>query len=144
MLYDGILPIFRDEEDEVLLLLQTYFADPDIDLTIALGTETPDDLPAVLAGVDAFVRIGRVGGATQDSVSDRPVIDVDVLGVVRRKTKDTAKMVEQFLASKPHPIDSCNVLIAPQKVEWAEQTERNVKRYFASYHLNLRRGSPTP
>jgi hypothetical protein len=135
MLYDGILPIFRDEEDEVLDLLEAHFDGRDL----VFGTETPDNLPEVLAGADAFVRIGRVGGATQDNVSDRPVVDVDVLGITRRKAKDTAKEIEQFLVSKPHPIDSCNVLIAPQKVEWAEQTERNVKRYFASYHLNLRR-----
>lgn len=137
MLYDGILPIFRDEEDELLPLIRDYFAT--LDLTIALGTETPDDLPAALAGVDVFVRIGRVGGATQDNISDRPVVDVDTLGLVRRKTKDAARLIEQFLISKPHPIDSCNVLIGPQKVEWAEATEPNVKRYYASYHLNLRR-----
>lgn len=142
MLFDGILPIFRDEEDEVMDLLESYFSDELLgNRSIAVGTETPDNLPAALVGVEAFVRIGRVGGASVrgDEHTDRPVVDVDVLGMRRRNAKDIAKMIEQFLHSKPHPIDSCSTLIAPQKVEWAEATEPGVKRYYASYHLNLRR-----
>jgi hypothetical protein len=137
MLYDGILPIFRDEELEVINILKAYFAGKTVPETLHYGTETPSD--EALEGVLPFVRIGRVGGAPARGAehTDRPVIDVDVLAATRAAAKRISNEIEQLLISKPHPIDNCNVLIGPQKIPWVEGIP--IRRYFASYHLDLRR-----
>lgn len=130
-----IQPPFRDEEAELLALLKEYlpsaWAAP-----LFYGDQTPETgfenrLP--------FVRLGRVGGAARPGSehTDRPVVDVDVYAKTRGDAKRIAQLIEQFLLSCPHPIDSCNVLMAPQRVEWVEGVP--VRRFYASYHLGLRR-----
>lgn len=135
MNYDGIMPPFRDEEAELFELIDKYleakWPDP-----VYSGDETPD---AGLDGKMPYVRLGRVGGATRPGAehTDRPVVDVDVYASTRRDAKRIAQLIEQFLISCPHPIDSCTVLMAPQRVTWVEGVP--VRRFYASYHLGLRR-----
>lgn len=132
-MYDGILPPFRDEEAEVLDIIEAYFKARG--RTVYTGTETPegDELQRSLP----FVRAGRVGGAPDHPSYDQPVVDIDVLARTRREAKQVAKEVEQLMISRPHPIDTCNVLMSPQKVEWQEGSP--IRRFYASYHLSLRR-----
>lgn len=131
---DEIMPPFRDEEAEVLALIDHYFTVTAPE-TVYSGDRTPDDVEANLP----FVRVGRVGGApdrTQEH-TDKPVVDIDVLATTRGQAKRIAQVVEQLLMSHPHPIDDCNVLMGPQRVEWAEDSP--IQRFYASYHLSLRR-----
>jgi hypothetical protein len=129
----AILPPFRDEEAEVLDLITAYFAG--LNIEIWADTETPDGdkiqhrLP--------FVRVGRVGGAPDTRWDDRPVVDIDVLARTRGEAKQISGQILQLLVSTPHPIDFCNVLMAPQKVEWQEGSP--IRRMYASYHLSMRR-----
>jgi hypothetical protein len=134
VLYDGILPVFKDEEMEVINLVKAYYASRS--KTVYTGIETPDE---DLASKLPFIRIGRVGGAPARGAehTDRPVIDVDVFASTRAEAKLMSNEILQFLLSSPHPIDNCNVLIGPQKLPWVEGIP--IRRMFASYHLDLRR-----
>jgi len=134
MLYDGMLPPFRDVEDEVLDLLEAFFNPEGYDRVVYMDTETYEgerfhqSLP--------FIRVGRTGGPSRQH-SDAPVVDIDVLAMTRREARDIAVTVMSLLESTPHPIDTCSVLMAPQKVKWQEGSP--VRRFYASYHLALRR-----
>lgn len=134
-LVDKILPPFRDEEAEVLRIIGEHFAGKGE--TIHKGDQTPND--DALEDVLPFVRVGRVGGAPNrgSSHTDRPVVDIDVLAATRAEAKRIANEIEQLLMSKPHPIDSCFVLMGPQRVPWVEGS--TIRRMYASYHLALRR-----
>lgn len=126
---------FRDEEAAVLDILEAYFAVEGT--TIHADTETPNaNVFASLLRTGVIVRVARVGGASQD-VNDNPVVDVDVLASTRTEAKRVAQLIEQLLLSCPAPIDATNVLMSPQRVEWQEGSE--VRRFYASYHLTLRR-----
>ncbi len=135
MLVEGILPPFRDEEAEVLTIIETYFAG--LQRTVYTGDQTPEDTP--LDEVLPFIRVGRVGGAPirGSEHTDRPVIDIDVLASTRREAKEIGKLIEQLLLSAPHPIDDCNVLMSSQRVPWVEGSP--VRRMYASYQLSFRR-----
>lgn len=124
---------FRDEEAIVLTLIRDFFAGRG--LTVAVGDETPESFDGKLP----FVRAGRVGGAPRAGAehTDRPVVDVDVYAATRKQAKEMAQLIEQLLLSTPHPIDSCNVLMSPQRVQWVEG--QPIRRFYASYHLGLRR-----
>lgn len=126
---------FRDETAAVLAIVEAYFAAPGPEQrTIFTGDETPRD------GFDSelpYVRIDRVGGATREGITDRPVVDVDVYASTRAEAKRIAQIIEQLLLSRPHPIDTCTVLMAPQKVKWVDGVP--IRRFYASYHLGLRR-----
>jgi hypothetical protein len=138
------LPTFRDaelvlagESDELPGLLPVYLgievARVDIEHPHELENRLRTDWPF-------FVRVSRVGGASPDKVTDRPVIDIDVMSTSRKTARDTAARIEQFLLSCPHPIDRCNTLMAPQMVPWiSRDAETTVRRFYASYHLSLRR-----
>ena len=133
-LYDGILPVYRDEEMEIINLIKAYYAAKS--KTIYIGIETPDeDLSTKLP----FIRIGRVGGAPArgEEHTDRPVIDVDVFAATRSEAKTISNEILQLLLSAPHPLDYCYVLIGPQKLPWVEGIP--IRRMFASYHAGLRR-----
>lgn len=136
MLVEGMLPIFRDEEKEVLDLVEAYFAGKDPAEVVYTGIETPDE---ALEASLPFIRVGRVGGATARGAehTDRPVVDVDVMASTRADAKRISLEVQALLLSRPHPIDKCTVLIGPQKVPWVEGIP--IRRMFASYHLDLRR-----
>lgn len=136
MQYDGMLPVFRDEEAVVMDLIEAYYAaKPE---TVYTGIETPDEDTEIKL---PFIRVGRVGGATARGAehTDRPVVDVDVLAATRADGKRISNEIQQLLLSTPHPIDRCGVLIGPQKIPWVEGIP--VRRYFASYHLDLRRAT---
>jgi hypothetical protein len=136
VLYEGILPVFRDEEMVVINLVKAYYLSKG--KTVYTGIETPD------TGLETklpFIRIGRVGGAPARGAehTDRPVVDVDVFSSKRSEAKLMSNEILQLLISAPHPIDNCNVLIGPQKLPWVEGIP--IVRLFASYHLDLRRAS---
>ena len=132
---DKILPPFRDEEAEILRLIGEYFAAKGE--TIFKGDQTPND--DKIEDVLPFVRVGRVGGAPNRNAehTDRPVVDIDVLAATRAEAKRIANEIEQLLMSTPHPIDTCFVLMGPQRVPWVEGS--TIRRMYASYHLALRR-----
>jgi hypothetical protein len=127
---------FRDETKEVLDIIKAYFAAPGPEQrTIFTGDQTPTSLEGKLP----FIRADSVGGSTRPGAehTDRPVVDVDVLATTRAEAKRIAQVIEQLLLSRPHPIDSCSVLMRPQRVEWVEGVP--IRRFYASYHLGLRR-----
>jgi len=136
MFSDKMLPAFRDVEAVVLDLLEAWFNSNGY-RTVYMDTETysgdrfEESLP--------FVRVGRTGGAPRrgDEHTDAPVVDIDVLATTRREAKDIADTIQQLLVATPFPIDACNVLMSPQKVEWQEGSP--IRRFYASYHLALRR-----
>lgn len=138
------LATFRDAElvlageSQELPGLLPVFLDCPVDW---VDIEHPPELENKLrSDWDYFVRVSRVGGATPDRVTDRPVLDVDVMSTSRRTARTVAARIEQFLLSAPHPIDRCNVLMAPQMVPWiSRDAETVVRRFYASYHLSLRR-----
>lgn len=129
-----MMPPFHDEERIVLDLLRGFFADSPH--PVFVGNETPnankfnESLP--------FVRAARVGG-NSDYTEDHPVIDIDVLARTRDEAKGIAGVIQSVMMSCPHPIERCNVLMAPQKVEWQEGSP--IRRFYASYHLTLGRPS---
>lgn len=135
MLPAKILGPYRDEEVVVLDLIEAYFGvgQPN-ERVIYTGDEKSTDNSEL-----PFVRVGRVGGAPRPGAehTDRPVIDVDVYASTRAEAKEIAKLIEQLLLSRPHPIDYCNVLMSPQRVQWVAGIP--VRRFYASYHLGLRR-----
>ena len=124
---------FRDEEAVILNLIRDYFTS--VGETVYTGDETPDNLSERLP----FVRAGRVGGAPRagEEHTDRPVVDIDVYAATRADAKRIATTIEQFLLSAPHPIDHCNVLMSPQRVQWVQG--QPIRRFYASYHFGLRR-----
>jgi hypothetical protein len=138
------LPVFLDvelalagESDELPGLLPAYLG-----IEVArVDVEHPPELENRLrADWPYFVRVSRVGGASPDNVTDRPVVDIDVMSTSRKTARDTAALIEQFLLSCPHPIDRCNTLMAPQMVPWiSRDAETIVRRFYASYHLSMRR-----
>lgn len=139
-----ILPTYRDaelvlagESDELPGLLPVFLGCP----VAWVDIEHPPELEYLLAnGQLYFVRVSRVGGASPDRITDRPVIDVDVMSTSRSMARTVAANIEQFLESVPYPIDRCNTLMAPQMVPWiSRDAETTVRRFYASYHLSLRR-----
>lgn len=134
-LVDKILPVYRDEEAEVLDLIERHYAT--LEQTIHTGDQTPND--DALESVLPFIRVGRVGGAPRrgSEHTDRPVVDVDVFSMTRAEAKRIALEIQQLLMSAPRPIDACNVLMGPQRVPWVEGSP--IRRMYASYHLALRR-----
>lgn len=129
-------PPFRDETREVLDIIKAFFAAPGPEQRVVY---TGDQTPVSFEGKLPFIRSDRVGGATRpgNEHTDRPVQDVDVYASTRAEAKNVAQLVEQLLLSRPHPIDSCTVLMSPQRVEWVEDSK--IRRFYASYHLGLRR-----
>lgn len=137
MFTDKMQPNFRDEERVVLDIIGEWYNPAGYPPVVYTGTETK-------AGKEferslPFVRVGRTGGAPRrgEEHTDAPVVDIDVLATTRAEAKDIAATIQQLLLSRPHPIDTCNVLMAPQKVEWQEGSP--IRRFYASYHLALRR-----
>lgn len=137
MLFEGMLPAYKDAEVVVMDILEAWFNPPGYPKVVTIDGETysGDRFHANLP----FIRVGRTGGAPRrgDEHTDAPVIDIDVLATTRAEAKDIADTVLALLESEPHPIDLCNVLMAPQKVEWQEGSP--IRRFYASYHLALRR-----
>lgn len=140
MLPDKILPAYRDEELVVLDQVEAYFQDENPRERVFTGDTTPDEgLEDMLTDNGVFIRVGRAGGAPiqGEEHTDRPVVDVDVLASTRATAKTVANQIEQLLLARRHPIDKCNVLMGPQKVPWVEGVP--IRRFYASYHLSLRR-----
>lgn len=134
MLPDKILPPYPDEEQVVMDLVKAWFSFDGYPQTVYTGTETLE--PPFFEQKLPFVRVGRVGGSPAEH-TDRPVVDVDVFARTRKEAKALANDIQQLLLATPHPIDACRVLMSPQKVEWVEGS--SVRRFYASYHLALRR-----
>lgn len=134
MLYEGMLPPFRDEESIVLDQIDALFGwEPGVHS----GDQTPadEDLEKALP----FVRAGRTGGAPirGSEHTDRPVIDIDCFAHTRAEAKDMAKRIEQMLLAAQHPLDDTNILMSPQRVPWVEGVP--IVRFYASYQVSLRR-----
>jgi len=133
-LYEGMLPIFRDEETIVLNQIDELFGWEEGEHS---GDQTPadQDLDKVLP----FVRVGRVGGAPIRGAehTDRPVIDIDVFAKTRAEAKFMAQLIEQLMLSAKHPLDEVNILMSPQRVPWVDGSP--IVRFYASYHASLRR-----
>jgi GrpB-like predicted nucleotidyltransferase (UPF0157 family) len=139
-----VLPTFRDaelvlagESDELPGLLPVFLDVP----VNRVDIEHPREMEKMLReSWPFFVRVSRVGGASPDGVTDRPVIDIDVLSTSRNTARNVAVRIEQFFLTRPHPIDRCNILMAPQMVPWVSRdAETTVRRFYASYHLSMRR-----
>ena len=129
-------PNALDEERIVMDIIEKWFNEPGYAPVVYTGTETIAGR-AFEASLP-FVRVGRTGGAP-DGPDDHPVVDIDVLAMTRNEAKDIALTIMSLLETKPYPIDELNVLMAPQKVEWIEGSP--IRRFYASYHLTLRRPS---
>lgn len=138
MMIDKIQPVYRDEESVVLDLVEDYFAT--LGHPVYTGDRTPTEgLTTLLGDTGVYVRAGRVGGAPANGEehTDRPVVDVDVYANTRGLAKLAAGQILQLLLSHPHPIDTCTVLMAPQRVGWDPNSP--IERFYSSYHLGLRR-----
>lgn len=109
---------------------------PDGGPQLHVDTETPPDLAARLP----FVRVALITG-TDDGVTDRSIIDVDVFHVGRQEGYDLAETIRARLSGTSHRIDQ--VILdrveteeKPRQLPWADEA---VRRFGATYRVSARR-----
>lgn len=117
---------FPDVEDAAMTLVQDLG-----NVGQVSDDELIDNLP--------FIRIGRIGG-TDDLITDRPRITIDVFSATRAEARAISETIRQRLIYDPARIDSVIfdktiTLVGPQEIPWSPA----VRRYSASYQVSVRR-----
>jgi hypothetical protein len=86
-----------------------------------------------------FVRVMRIGGQ-DDGVTDRAVVDIDVLAATRGQAWLVAERIRAGLQPRTRAgaaiIDSVRTSVSPRQLPWSND---NIKRYSATYGITLRR-----
>lgn len=130
-----ILSGWADLEALAVAYLPTVVAD------VRVSDEVPDDLDAILAGGDRFVRVVR-GPGSDDGFTDRPLLDVDTFTPARVDGPNFAEEVRQALHAlrgrkvAGTVIDRVATSTGPV---WVDYGTPGVHRYVASYRVELRR-----
>lgn len=102
----------------------------------SIGLSTPDNLQQVLP----FIRVGG-GGGSDDRITDRSTVDVEVFGASSPGSNLLAEQVRQFLISGPHTVnrvvlDRIECRSRPQRMPWPTT---GIFRTVASYGVSARR-----
>jgi hypothetical protein len=101
------------------------------------GTVLPDGLPDALP----FVRTRRIGG-TDDGVTDRARVVVDVLAATRGQAWDVARHLQQHMLSGPRAVPGAGIIdrattdVGPQDAPYEDVRVRLVT---ATYNVSSRR-----
>jgi hypothetical protein len=124
--------LFPDTADVFCDLLAGFFLDGH------LGLSAPGNLGDVLP----FGRIGGLGGS-DDRITDRSTVDVDVFHLSIPASNLLAEQIRQFLISGPHTvngvvIDSVRTVLRPRQLPWPTT---GVFRSAATYRVSARRST---
>lgn len=100
------------------------------------GIETPANLQDRLP----FIRIRNLGGPN-DGITTYPTVDIDVFSSTRDTGYGLAEDIHQLLLTQHNrtasgQIDFVETEVSPVEMPWADD---NVRRFFATYRLSLRR-----
>lgn len=104
----------------------------------SVGLSTPSNLEQVLP----FLRMRGVGGS-DDLITDRSTIDVDVFADSIPASNLLAEQIRQFLISQPHTVngevlDRVRTVVRPRQLPWPTP---GVFRSAATYRVSARRST---
>lgn len=123
---------FPDLEFGLLDWLEARFSE----LIGHVGTETPDDLDQRFPFVRAYVVAG-----TDDGLTDRSVVDIDVFADRREQARALAERIRTELTVYPPVVggvilDTAFTEVRPRRLPWPDEQTR---RWGATYRLSARR-----
>jgi hypothetical protein len=126
---------FGDAVEALENLLVLWFPelqqiDPNDDSTFRVGTVWPDNVYEKLP----VVRLTSIGG-NDDGLTDRPLIDVDVLHFTDDQAKSLARRIRAKLLGAPHWFDgtSINKVKTAMRLHPVPWDDDRVARYYGSY-----------
>lgn len=132
---------FPDIEVALLDWLEaTWDALRTTDTVRRVDTETPANLQEIAVAGGVFVRVSLVTGA-DDRVTDRSIVDIDVLSDSRATAYAWAEDIRSRLTGSPHRvgpvvIDRAVTEEKPRRLPWADE---NTWRFGATYRISARR-----
>lgn len=137
-----ILEPYPDVAAAVMLLAEQWYADelaPVAD-RYRTGRVFPEDVQNYVAAGEYFCRVTDIGG-NDDGLTDRPLIDVDILGSTFAGTRDLAFGIQARLLGYPWRagstvIDKVRTAMRPHPVPWGDD---NTHRFYGSYTISARR-----
>lgn len=138
-----ILKPYPDVAQAVMFLIEEWYPvefAPLVDGSFRTGRVYPPNLQDHIAEGRYFARIQDIGG-NDDGLTDRPLIDVDILGLTFKGTQDLALGIQAHLLGYPWRagstvIDKVRTAMRPHSVPWDDD---NTFRFYASYTISARR-----
>lgn len=138
-----ILKPYPDAGEATMLLIEEWYPsefEPLPDGTFRTGRVYPPDVQDLIAEGKYFARVKDIGG-NDDGLTDRPLIDVDILGSTFAGTRDLAFGIQARLLGYPWRagstvIDKVRTAMRPHDVPWDDD---NTFRFYASYTISVRR-----
>lgn len=136
-----ILKDYPDISGAVMdLIVQWYpeeFDRPEDDWRV--GRHWPNNVQDIVAAGGVVCRVQDIGG-NDDGLTDRPLIDIDILAPTWVKARDIAKGIQTHLLGTPWRIngtvlDRAKTAMRPHEVPWDD----NTFRFYASYVVTARR-----
>lgn len=137
-----LLKPYPDVGEAVMLAMEVWFPEelsplPDVFRT---GRVFPPNVQDTIAAGGYFARVTDIGG-NDDGLTDRPLIDIDVLGNSYAGTRDLAFRIQARLLAYPWRagstvIDKVRTAMRPHSVPWDDDA---TFRYYASYTISARR-----
>lgn len=131
------MPPQTDLYPDVEGLLVRWLSSPDSGVdSYRYGTDLPADITEVT------VRIERTSGSGKSVRVDRPIVDVDVYGLVLADVELASRQLQQALRSMrgirtaDGYVQSVSTIIGPR---WMPDINQAITRYGASYELHTHR-----
>lgn len=135
-----IITPYPDTAEALMLLVEEWFPDefaPLADGTFRTGRVFPPNVQDMLP----FCRVTDIGG-NDDGITDRPLIDVDIMAATFKQARDLAVGVQArvlgcpWRASNGVVLDRARTAMRPHDVPWDDD---NVFRFYGSYIISARR-----
>lgn len=138
-----ILKAYPDIAEAVMFLIEDWYPSefaPLANGTFRTGRVFPPNVQESIRKGRYFARVQDIGG-NDDGLTDRPLIDVDVLGSTFAGTRDIARGIQGRLLGYPWRagstvIDKVRTAMRPHDVPWDDD---NTFRFYASYTISARR-----
>jgi hypothetical protein len=140
-----ILKPYPDVAEAVMLLVEGWFPDEfaprgDAADDYRTGRVYPPNLQDLIANGEVFCRVTDIGG-NDDGLTDRPLVDIDVLAPTFARARDLSKEIQARMLGYPWRagstvIDKVRTAMRPHDVPWDDD---NTFRFYSSYTVSARR-----
>ena len=138
-----ILKAYPDTTGAVMDLITAWYPDdfagrPEDDWRI--GRKWPDNVQDIIAAGEVVCRVSDIGG-NDDGLTDRPLVDIDILAPSFARARDLAFGIQARLLGYPWRagstvIDKVRTAMRPHAVPWDDD---NTFRFYSSYTVSVRR-----